>query len=255
MGHPIAGTSVALALLCLFPAAPPAEAATVYKCADARGRVEYSNLPCPGGMRIDVPTGTAAPGEAPAGSAGAEKSAPLGKKPPFAGYTRFAITSPQGAELVRDNSGSGMVAVVLAIVPQLRSDLGHAIAIFLDGVESGQRFGGPEFMLSGVGEGTHTLRAAAVGPDGSEIISSGTIAFGLLRVTGLTPRGPEAGQPGAEDQPRVPGTPPFPVPMGEPQPGSEGQPRLPGKPPIPDPMTPPAPAPAPLPAPQGPLSR
>jgi hypothetical protein len=255
MGHRLGGIAIALSLLCLVPAGTPLQAATVYKCVDEQGRVEYSNLPCPGGVRMDIPTAAPAPGETPAAAGGAKKPAPPAQKPPFAGYSQFAITSPQGAELVRDSSGSGTVAVEIAIVPGLRTDLGHSIAVFLDGTETGRRFSGPQFLLAGLDAGTHTLRAAVMGADGSEIVSTETVTFGLLRVTGLTPRGPEVEQPGAEDQPRLPGAPPSPAPMGEPQPGTEGQPRLPGRPPIPDPMTPPAAAPTPVPPPPAPLGR
>jgi len=212
--------------------ATPALSATVYKCIDKEGRVEYTNMPCPGGVRMEIPTEIVVPTpgvpqKPDAGEAGPkEAGAPA---PAFAGYTGLAVQEPGKDEAVRDNSGQGTVPVALSIAPALRADLGHRVAVYVDGSVWPTRFSGPRFTLEGVGPGTHTLRAAVVGADGSELFSSGTTKFSLLRVTKLTPKGPDGG-------------PPVPDPMGEPQPGTEGMPRMP-RPPIPEPGTlPPLPA-------------
>jgi len=230
-----AATALALGLSCLCWGTP-AVSATVYKCLDEDGRVAYSDTPCPGGVRMEIPTEVLVPAPAAPQKPGAGTAA-------FAGYSGLAVQNPANEEVIRDNSGEGTVPVVLSVSPDLRADLGHEITVYLDGAAWPQRFRGPQFELNGVKPGTHTLRAAAVGRDGSELFSSATSKFSLLRVTKLTPKGPETEQSGAEDQPQFPREPPFPEAGGEPQPGSEDMPRMPRKPPVPEPMTlPPLPA-------------
>lgn len=234
-----------LGLICLGWVAP-AVPATVYKCVDDKGRVEYTNVPCPGGVRMEVPTQVLVPTprvptKPGAGEAGRDDSG--AGAPAFQGYSGLALRNPANEEVIRDNAGTGTVPVALALSPALRADLGHEIAVYLDGAAWPQRFKGSQFDLTGVGPGTHTLRAAVVASDGSELFSSATSRFSLLRVSKLTPTEPPPEQPGAGDQPTLPGAPPVPEPMGEPQPGAEGQPRLPRQPPVPPPMTlPPLPA-------------
>jgi len=225
---------------------PPALTATVYKCVDEKGGVAYSDTPCPGGVRMEIPTEVLVPAppqpRKPAAGEAEQKETGAGG-PAFPGYSALALQNPSNGEVIRDNAGEGTVPVTMSLSPRLRADLGHRIAVYLDGAAWPQRFESTQFELTGVGPGSHTLRAAVLGADGSELFSSATSKFSLLRVTKLIPKGPETEQPGAEDQPKISKEPPFPEAGGEPQPGTEGMPRTPRRPPVPPPMTlPPLPA-------------
>lgn len=223
----------------------PALTATVYKCVDEKGGVAYSDTPCPGGVRMEIPTEVLvpAPPPPPKPAAGeAERKETGARASAFPGYSALSLQNPANEEVIRDNSGEGTVPVTISLSPPLRADLGHRISLYLDGAAWPQRFEATQFELTGVGPGSHTLRAAVLGADGSELFSSATTKFSLLRVTKLSPKLPPPEQPGAGEPPRVPGEPPLPEP-GASQPGAEGQPRAPRGPPVPPPMTlPPLPA-------------
>lgn len=202
---------------------PAAAAGTVYKCPSPEGGVTYSDQPCPGGEKMEIylppPAEAPAPGETGETGAGTRPDAP-----PFAGYSEVAILSPGGGEVARDASGGGDLPVALAISPALRLDLGHAVTAYVDGAPWPTRFRGPQFVLSGLNPGTHTLRAAITDAGGRQLAASGTVAFTILRTTTETGEGGEAPpdvypRPGGDlPYPRPGGDPPYPRPMPPPRP-------------------------------------
>lgn len=208
---------------------PAAAAGTVYKCPSPQGEVTYSDQPCPGGEKMEIylppPAEAPAPGETAETGGGTRPGAP-----PFAGYSDVSIVSPGSEEEARDDSGAGSVPVALAISPALRLDLGHAIAAYVDGAPWPTRFRGPQFTLTGLDPGSHTLRAAVTDAGGRQLAASGTITFYLVRSTiqpdcGAAYRPPCP--PPDEDRP-------------QPKPGGELlYPRPGGDPPYPRPMPPP----------------
>ncbi len=208
-----AATALALGLSCLCWGTP-AVSATVYKCLDENGRVAYSDTPCPGGVRMEIPTEVLVPAPAAPqkpGAAETDQGGPGAGTAAFAGYSGLAVQNPANEEALRDNSGEGTVPVLLSVSPALRADLGHEITVYLDGAAWPERFSSPQFYLEGVGPGTHTLRVAVVGRDGSELFSSATSKFSLLRVTKLTPKmRPE--QPAPAEPPKPPSKAPFTAP-------------------------------------------
>ena len=202
--------------------AGPASAAKVYKCPSPEGGVTYSDIPCPGGEPMEIyippPPEPAGAGESAETGAGAKPDAP-----PFAGYRDVSIVSPGGDEALRDPSGAGSVPVALAISPALRTDLGHAIAAYVDGRPWPGRFSSPQFALSGLDQGAHTLRAAVTDAAGRQLATSGTVSFTLLRTTaelpeeGVAPPDLPYPRPGGElPYPRPGGDPPYPPPMPRP---------------------------------------
>lgn len=222
---PIARTARLCALLALAALGiQPAVAETVYKCPSPQGEVTYSDQPCPGGERMDIRLPP--PAEAPAAGETAEPRA--GGKPdapPFAGYSEVSILSPGSSDVARDSTGAGDLPVALAISPALRLDLGHAVTAYVDGAPWPTRFRSPQFVLSGLDPGTHTLRAAITDAGGRQLAASGSVAFTLLRITTETGEGGEAPpdlaypRPGGDlPYPRPGGDIPYPRPMPLPRP-------------------------------------
>ena len=229
---PVAG--ICLLLLATL-GSHPAAGATVYKCPSPEGGVTYSDTPCPGGERMDIslpPPAAPATGDEAQSPKSRAKTGP-DTAPPFSGYGEIAILSPGSEQVARDSSGSGSVPVALAISPALRTDLDHAIAAYVDGAPWPGRFSSPQFDLTGLDPGSHTLRAAVNDAAGRELATSGTITFYLVRSTnqpdcGAPYRPPCA--PADEDRPQ-------PKPGGElpyPRPGGD----LPYPPPMPRPPRP-----------------
>ncbi|HSD61706.1 MAG TPA: DUF4124 domain-containing protein [Burkholderiales bacterium] len=207
--------------------AQSAAGAAVYKCPSPEGAVTYSDTPCPGGEQMDIslpPPAAPAPGEEAQSPESRAKTAP-DTAAPFSGYSAIAILSPGSEQVARDSSGAGDIPVALAITPALRLDLGHAIRAYVDGGPWPGRFSTPQFALSGLDAGTHSLRAVITDASGRQLATSGTISFTLLRTTAESTDGGEAPpdlpypRPGGDlPYPRPGGDLPYPRPMPRPSP-------------------------------------
>ncbi len=174
-----------------------AGAVELYKWVDKDG-VHYSDEPAPGAEKIEVqgvPSVGATPVVEPAPAAPAAAS--------FAGYEQFAVTEPPDNSIVRDNSGSGAVAVTVSLTPALRADLGHTVRVML----AGQTQGGSatQFSFTGIDRGTHTISAAVIDGAGSTL-QTATSTFTLQRTSILQKKPTPTPAPGPAPAPR-PSTP------------------------------------------------
>lgn len=176
-------------------------------------------------MEISLPPPPAAAGPEGAPSPESRAKTVPDAAPPFSGYSGIAILSPGSDQVARDPSGAGNVPVTLAISPALRVDLGHTISPYVDGAAWPNQFSSPQFTLSGLDAGTHSLRAAVTDAAGRVLATSGSITFTLLRTSAETPDTGEAPpdlpypRPGGDlPYPRPGGDLPYPKPMPRPTP-------------------------------------
>jgi len=170
-----------LVLLLTFGVTSPAFAA-VYKSVDEEGNVIYSDQPRPGAERLKVPavpTYTAAP--LPPSSA----KAPAAKAEPPT-YTEAAIVQPSHDSTVRNNAGIVVISVLLE--PALRTDLGHKIALSMDGNPLGEPGASMAIQLDNVDRGTHTLQISVVDDAGTVLASSEPTTFHMKRASILHPK-------------------------------------------------------------------
>lgn len=92
-------------------------------------------------------------------------------------YSKIAIASPSEDAVIRDNEGKLSVSVSLS-APM--ADI-HRLRLYIDGQQSEQDFKTLSVNLSNVNRGTHSLRAAIVGPSGSIIIESESVSFTMRK--------------------------------------------------------------------------
>lgn len=170
--------SLALALLA-FLLSPAATAQEIYRWVDKNGVVHYSDQPGPGAEKITLSGAIArepAEAEAPA-LYRSERREP----PPAPAYRSLAITSPAMDEVFFGSDAD--VNVQLALDGELQP--GHEVAVFLDGARVGSD--GLSATLSGVGRGTHVLRAAVLSENGSPLVTSPEITFHVRQASTATP--------------------------------------------------------------------
>lgn len=91
----------------------------------------------------------------------------------------MAIIQPELNATIRSNIGDVSVSIDLA--PGLRP--GDSITLYMDGKELLKNKTETTFDLSGINRGSHTLRAAVIGADGAELISSKSTIFHLHKVS------------------------------------------------------------------------
>lgn len=169
--------ALALAAALLSPLAASQE---IYRWVDKNGVVHYSDQPGPGAERVTI-TGTAARPPAPAETPALYQS-DRRQSPAAAPTVRsIAITSPAMDEAFFGTDAN--VSVAIALDGELRP--GHEVALFLDGRRVPTA--GLSTTLTGVGRGTHFLRAAVLDESGSAVITSQQIAFHVQQASIATP--------------------------------------------------------------------
>jgi hypothetical protein len=152
-----------------------AGAVELYKWVDKDG-VHYSDQPGPGAEKIEV-QGVPKLGTTPVTEAA---PTPAADADAFTGYEQFTVSEPADNGIVRDNSGTGAVAVTVALTPALRVDLGHTVRISI----AGQTQGGAatQFSFAGIDRGTHSVSAAVIDQNGSTLRTA-TSTFTLQRTS------------------------------------------------------------------------
>ncbi len=158
-------------LLMLFCFSANAE---IYKWVDKNGNVHFSDSETDGAQPVELPKGNIyTPPET------SEVPERVEEKKQISGYTNMAIVQPELNATIRSNIGDVSVSIDLA--PGLRP--GDSITLYMDGKELLKNKTETTFDLSGINRGSHTLRAAVIGADGAELISSKSTIFHLHKVS------------------------------------------------------------------------
>lgn len=157
-----------------------AAVADVYKWVDADGVVHFTDQALEGSERVQLRQPTVySPPPLPRPEK-AEKRAPApAASPKIETYTSFSIEQPAEDETVIDNSG--VVAVGLMLIPPLQE--GHAITLEVDGKAVAGKFTSTQFTIDRLVRGTHTLKAAIVGGDGTVVTAAAPVRFHLRRAS------------------------------------------------------------------------
>ena len=169
-------------LMCL--ACSLAVAQAVYKWVDENGVVHYSDQPHPNAEKIHVKAiqtykstaldtpGSGAPGATPAAGAAA--------------YRGCAVVQPQDGQ---DFANVPSLSIVVQTDPALHS--GDQIFVTLDGqgLNDGKPTG-PQFNLSPVDRGTHTLQAQVRSSDGTMLCQTPGITFSVHQASIANPANP-----------------------------------------------------------------
>lgn len=166
----------------LLLAVPPVLAGgEIYRWVDEDGTVIYSDQPHPAAEKLDLPELLTIPAQR---LPPPETEPPPGPPP----YEDIAIVEPADDETIRDNAGN--ITVRASLTPRLRSELGHRLVLYMDGILYGEPAVSPEFNLTNVDRGSHSVAVAVVDEDGSELLRSTSVTFHLMRVSILLPASP-----------------------------------------------------------------
>lgn len=170
-GYAWAIMRILIIMLVAFAAMTTVSAGT-YKWVDKNGKVHYSDTPPPeGAQEVDLPEMTTfdAPDvpERPRPPAGAgEDDEPV--------YADLHFISPKQDQVFWATGGE--IPVQLSLEPGLQQP--HSLQLYFNGnLTDDSPLNTLGTTLTGVVRGTHTLRAAIVGPDGEEILSSAPVTF------------------------------------------------------------------------------
>jgi hypothetical protein len=191
---------ILIPLLAAMALSPPAVSQEIYRWVDRNGVVHYSDQPGPGAERITVSGSVARPAEEPETPELYSPDRPPDGAP-GAAYQSISITSPAMDEAFFGADAD--VDVQIALDGELQP--GHEIALYLDGQRAGND--GPTATLSGVGRGTHSLRAAVIDESGNTLLTSPDITFHVRQPSIANPPvGPALRPP----PPKPPAKPPAP---------------------------------------------
>lgn len=159
-----------LIMALLLPLAAQAE---VYRWVDESGNVTYSDQPHQGAEKVQLPAITTyepQPGEA-------GKTAPGGDETTAAATVGLQITSPKPDENIW--SAPGIVDLIFQVDPELTKN--QHIAILLDGKGDPINSPSPDFRISNLDRGTHTVTAWIVNAAGQRISQTVSVTFHLHR--------------------------------------------------------------------------
>lgn len=156
--------------------------ADVYRSTDESGNIIYSDKPSPEAEKIHIdPIQTIdAPDVEPF------KYTPP-KQPPASIYTRLEIISPEDGAAIRNNAGE--ISINAIVEPGLNVTAGHQLVLVMDGNEVSA--GGPQFDLTNVDRGTHSVSVAIKDRDGKTVMQSNPVTFTMLRATAPAPPSPK----------------------------------------------------------------
>lgn len=159
-------------LLCCVVITAQAE---VYRWVDANGNVIFSDQPHPDAEKIKIET---LPSYTPVAIPESVNEELEGEQeiPRY----KVAILTPANDETVRNNAG--LVNINAKVTPPLDQDRNDQLTIKLDGQTLGEPSTSPNFTLSEVERGTHTVQVLVVDKDKKTIKSSKKITFHLQRI-------------------------------------------------------------------------
>lgn len=164
-------------VLMLVSFGPHAEG-EVFRSVDEHGNVHYSDKPGEGAEKLDLGTGTSTYRAQPYRKAGPD-SQPAPTPPAAETSYVTTIVQPTQDESIRSNDGS--VEVLLSITPELRSDRGHKIELWLDEKLTAYTTTGLSYTLQNVPRGTHTLYVRVTGHDDRILSYLNSVTFHLQR--------------------------------------------------------------------------
>lgn len=143
----------------------------VYRSVDESGNIIYTDKPTPDAevIRIDEIQTVDTP------EVGPFEYTPE-KKPAGAAYT-LAITSPASNAAIENAAGEFTVSA--SVQPVLNTAAGHKLVLYMDGAIAAE--GGPQFSLTNVDRGTHSLSVAVKNATGAEVSRSAAVSFTLHR--------------------------------------------------------------------------
>jgi Domain of unknown function (DUF4124) len=152
--------------------------ADVYRWVDKNGNVIFSDQPHPGAEKIEIET---LPSYTPVAI-----PEPVNEEQQEEGdqeVPRYKVTilTPANDETIRNNAG--LVNINAKVTPPLDQDRNDQLTIKLDGQTLGEPSTSPNFTLSEVERGTHTVQVVVVDKDKKAIKSSKKITFHLQRVS------------------------------------------------------------------------
>ena len=163
-----------LLIISFFCLAAAVAAKDVYRFVDEQGNVIYSDTPVPGAEKIRIDeVQTIDPGEVPQ----FVYTPPPTEVP---AYTKLEIVSPENDSVIRSHEGT--VTISASVEPVLNLRVGHHLVLYLDGIEAASGTS-PQFILSNIERGTHTLNMAVEDQSGSQVISSPAVSFTLYQQT------------------------------------------------------------------------
>lgn len=165
-------------LIIYFCLAFPVLAIDVYRTVDENGNMIFSDTPVAGAEKIRVDQiKTVAPDQIPKFEY---------TSPPKAvdAYSRLEIVSPEHDSVIQSDNGN--VTVSAALEPALNLRAGHYLVLYLDGNEAASGTS-PQFILSNMERGTHTLNISVVDQSGKQVISSSAVSFTLYQHSTLHP--------------------------------------------------------------------
>ena len=172
-----------LILLCLFWSA--AQAAPVYRWVDENGRVNYSDRPGPGAVRMELTTGARAPSVG-LSSPGPQSSAVETQALDGGEYETFAVIRPSPQETLWGTGGR--VEIAIGIAPDLLPF--HRLGVYLDGVLTGLQTRATRFEIPDVHRGEHTLQAVILDEQDNELLQSAPVTFFVQQTSIHYPRNP-----------------------------------------------------------------
>jgi uncharacterized protein DUF4124 len=149
--------------------------AEVYRLVDKNGNVIFSDQPHPDAEKIEIET---LPSYTPVAIPESVSEQQEGEQE----VPRYKVTilTPSNDETIRNNSG--LVNITAKVTPPLDQDRNDQLTIKLDGQTLGEPSTSPNFTLSEVERGTHTVQIVVVDKDKKFIKSSNKISFHLQRI-------------------------------------------------------------------------
>jgi hypothetical protein len=155
-----------------------------YRWTDESGQVHYSDRPAPGAteVRLRGAQGYSAPTPSRPAAAASGPEEPETQASVEA-YTLFNVIQPSQQETLW-NTGS-VLNVQVDLQPALQ--MGHHLGAYLDGQLLDVGATSPQFQLSDVFRGTHTLQAVVLDARGQEILRSLAVTFMVQQTSILNP--------------------------------------------------------------------
>ena len=162
-----------------------AQAVPVYRWVDETGRVNYSDRPAPGAVRIEVPAGAPSPAAGPA-AAPPQTRAMVPQLSAAAPYEALEVLEP--APLATLWGTGGKVGIAIGVSPDLQS--GHRVGLYLDGERAGPASRATRFEIEAVPRGEHTVRAVVLDAADRELLRSAPVTFFVQQTSIHYPRNP-----------------------------------------------------------------
>ncbi len=151
--------------------------AEIYRSVDEQGNTVFTDVPGnkSSPVKLKAPSTYSAPSLPPFKAAVSTPSAGTAA----GAYTLFSVATPGDGQTFWDNAGD--VRVSLALEPTLKTEQGHRVQFYLDGVAQGEPVTSLSIVINNVERGEHTLSATLISAGGADIKQTETINFQVHR--------------------------------------------------------------------------